>query len=62
MLLTGPAGMVCVRNAKGGDTRFTEDAEAAFKNFVDVVCEMFQRYDADQVMGRGVKRQHDEDD
>jgi hypothetical protein len=54
--------MVCVRNAKGGDTRFTEDAEAAFKNFVDVVCEMFQRYDADQVMGRGVKRQHDEDD
>ena len=54
--------MACVRNTKGADTRFTEDAEAAFRNFVAVVCEMLQRYDADQVMGRGVKRQHDEDD
>jgi hypothetical protein len=44
--------MATIKSKQGIDVRFTEDAELAFKKFVEVICELFQRSDMDVVMGR----------
>ena len=46
------AGMASVRSSKGGDKRFVDDAEASFRQFVEVICELLSRFEMDEVMGR----------
>jgi hypothetical protein len=58
----GIAGVASVRSRTGGDGRFSDDAEMAFKKFVEVVCELVARSNMDEVLVRPAALQRDEDD
>lgn len=54
------AGMASVRSWKGGEKRFADDAEASFRQFVEVICELLSRFEVDEVMGRTRRGGRDE--
>jgi hypothetical protein len=52
--------MASVRSWKGGEKRFADDAEASFRQFVEVICELLSRVEVDEVMGRTRRGGRDE--